>query len=101
MSSWDALRTRRYLAAMNTATFHPNSGDEIAAESYEQLAKSSALAKQLREEGGHENSEHYASPRFLTMPAPVAYKILQCEKDYVHFQHDRHDLDGFTYIDYV
>ena len=51
--------------------------------------------------GGHENPEHYASSRFLTMPAPVAYKILQCEKDYVHFQHDRHDLDGFTYIDYV
>ena len=133
------------VAAMNTATFHPNSGDEVAAESYEQLAKSSALAKQLREEGGHENPEQYATSRFLTMPAPVAYNILQCEKDFVQvelaiffepdqlereeellvgrigmrwvdgdwvgdfsgkadeevFQHGRHDLDGFTYIDYV
>lgn len=71
------------LAAINTATFHPNSGDEVAAESYEQLAKTSALAAELRAEGGFDDPAGYPNHRFLTMPAPVAYKIVECDTDYV------------------
>lgn len=71
------------VAAINSATFHPNSGDEVAAESYEQLAKSSQLAADLRAEGGFNDPAGYADHRFLTMPAPVAYKVVDCEQDYV------------------
>ncbi|MEH0146240.1 hypothetical protein V6D40_00970 [Corynebacterium sp. Q4381] len=71
------------LAAINTATFHPNSGDEVAAESYEQLSKTSALAATLRDEGGFNDPAGYPSHRFLTMPAPVAYRVVECDTDYV------------------
>lgn len=74
------------VAAMNTGTFHPNSGDEVAAESYELLSKSSELAAQLREEGGHNNPGQYAEKRFLTVPAPTAYKMLECADDYVQVE---------------
>ena len=71
------------VAAMNTVMFSADGGDEIAAESFEQLWSSSGSAAELRSTMGYDKFRYMAQERFSTVPAPSAFEVVTCTPGFV------------------